>query len=91
MTITVDATAAPATSENPQVTIFDNGSNRMFAFNARTGAVLAEAHRRGEHHDDEWIGWAVFAPCRKTEVVMTRLLARHILTEYALDAVGGVR
>lgn len=90
MTTTAHPTAAMAADENPQIRIVEQG-NRMFAFNARTGAVLAEAERRGAHEDDEWIGWAVIAPCRTTRVVLSRTLARHILTEYAIDALGGVR
>lgn len=90
MTITADATAAPTTDETPLVTVKELG-NRMFAYRTGTGAVLAEAKRSNGHNDSEWIGWAIWAAGHKTEVVISRLLARTILTEYALDLANGAR
>ena len=90
MTITVDATARVATSENPQYTVSEL-DGRMFAFRASTGAVLAEAERRGLGPEDEWFGWRIVAPCQPTVIVDNRTLARYIVEEYARNVIGGVR
>lgn len=94
MTITAQPTAAPTTPENPQVSPLVRIVERegwIGAYRAGTGALLATAERSKGREDDEWIGWAVQAHCRKPQVVITRHLARIVLIEYANDAVGGVR
>lgn len=75
-------------NRTPLAPLVTESRSLIVARHPKTRAVLASARLAGAHRDDEWVGWWVKGG-DMSDVVAVRLLARHMVIEFATQILAG--